>query len=201
MGRKLICQWCGEKSTKDKMVQVKVGVKTKVNKYYHEKDCYNAFLEEEEFKKIEAVKRDSLYETIMKIYDVKVLPNSFYMQIEGLRHGNRVFKRQNMGKRYREGYDYELIEDSYLYSQDSIEWSLENKAFTNLANALNYGLSIIINNIYNVEMKRDSKRDKEHMEKVVENVKSENETPVDFYESSYKRNKKDENDISFLLDD
>lgn len=201
MGRKLICQWCGEKSTKDKMVQVKVGVTTKVNKYYHEEECYQAYLEEEEFKEIEAVKRNSLYETIMKIYDVKVLPNSFYMQIEGLRHGNRVFKRQNMGKRYREGYDYDLIEETYLYSKDAIEWSLDNKAFTNLANALNYGLSIIINNVYNVELKRDSIRDREHMEKIAENVREEDNLSANTFESSYKKSKGDEHDISFLLED
>lgn len=201
MGRKLICQYCGEKSTKDKMVQVKVGVTTKVNKYYHEEECYQAYLDEEEFKKEEAVKRDSLYETIMRIYDTKVLPNSFYMQIEGLRHGNRVFKRQNMGKRYRQGYDYDLIEETYLYSEDAIEWSLDNKAFTNLANALNYGISIIINNIYNVEMKRDSVRSREHMEAIVENVREEDNLPANLFESSYKKAKEDEHDISFLLED
>lgn len=201
MGRKLICQWCGSKSTRDNMEQVKVGVTTKVNKYYHKEDCYQAFLEEEEFKKVEAVKRDSLYETIMKIYQVKVLPNTFYMQIEGLRHGNRVFKRQSMGKRYREGYEYDLIEEAYLYSEDAIDWSMDNKAFTNLANALNYGLSIIINNIYNVELKRDTKRDREHMEKVAENVREEDDLQANFYDSSYQKAEKDDHDISFLLDD
>lgn len=201
MGRKLICQWCGSKDTRDKMKQVKVGVTTKVNKYYHKEECYQAYLDEEEFKKEEAVKRDSLYETIMKIYDTKALPNSFYMQIEGLRHGNRVFKRQNMGKRYRQGYDYDLIEETYLYSEDAIEWSLDNKAFTNLANALNYGLSIIINNIYNVEMKRDAVRSREHMEKIAENVRKDEDLPANIFESSYKKSKEDEHDISFLLED
>lgn len=197
----MICQYCGEKSTRDKMKQVKVGVTTKVNKYYHKDECYQAYLDEEEFKKEEAVKKDSLYETVMKIYDTKALPNSFYMQIEGLRHGNRVFKRQNMGKRYRQGYDYDLIEETYLYSEDAIEWSLDNKAFTNLANALNYGLSIIINNIYNVEMKRDAIRSREHMEKIAENVRKDEDLPANVFESSYKKSKEDEHDISFLLDD
>lgn len=201
MGRKLICQYCGSKDTRDEMVQVKFGITTKVNKYYHKKDCHEAFLKEEEFKKEEAVKRDSLYETVMGIYDVRVLPNSFYMQIEGLRHGNRVFKRQNMGKRYREGYDYDLIEESYLYSEDSIHWSLDNKAFTSMANALNYGLSIVINNIYNVELKRDTRRDREHMEKVAESVREEDDLLANVFETSYRKAEKDEHDISFLLDD
>lgn len=182
------------------MKQVKVGITTKVNKYYHKDKCYEDFLAEEEFKREESIKKDSLYETVMKIYDIRVLPKSFYMQIEGLRHGNRVFKRQNMGRRYREGYGYDLIEESYMYSRDSIAWSLENKAFTNLANALNYGLSIIINNIYVVEMKRDSKRGKEHMQEVSDNLRQSDPAIIDDFESSYKKKEKDENDISFLFD-
>lgn len=201
MGRKLICQYCGSKSTRDKMQQVKVGVTTKVNKYYHKEDCYQAYLDEEEFKKEEAIKRESLYETIMSIYDTKVLPNTFYMQIEGLRHGNRVFKRQNMGKRYRQGYDYDLIEETYLYSKDAIEWSLDNKAFTNLANALNYGISIIINNIYNVERRREAIQSREEMEMIAENVRKEDDLPANVFETSYKKAKEDEDDISFLFDD
>lgn len=200
MGRKLICQWCGDKSPKSEMQQVKVGITTKVNKYYHKNECYEAFLKEEEFLAEEAIKKDNLYNTVMNIYDIKVLPKSFYMQIEGLRHGNRVFKRQNMGKRYREGYDYDLIEESYEYSKDSIEWSLENKAFTNLANALNYGLSIIINNIYVVELRRDSRQSKDHLQEVSENLRQSDPAIMDDFESSYRKKEKDEDDISFLFD-
>lgn len=200
MGRKLKCQWCGNKSPRSEMKQVKVGVTTKVNKYYHKEKCYDDFLEEEKFKEEEAKKKESLYQTVMKIYDIKALPNSFYMQIEGLRHGNRVFQRQNMGKRYRQGYDYDLIEESYEFSKDSIEWSLENKAFTTLANALNYGLSIIINNIYSVEKRRESRRSKEHMEKLSDNVKADKPSAPEEFKSSYKKKDKDEDDISFLFE-
>lgn len=182
------------------MVQVKVGITTKVNKYYHEKDCYDAYVEEEKFKKKEAKEKDSLVQTVMDIYDVKALPNTFYMQMEGLRHGNRLFSRQKIGRRYREGYEYNLIEESYLYSKDSIDWSLENKAFVNLSNALNYGLTIVINNMYNVELIRDTKRNKEHMEELSNNVKGDS-IAQQYYDSSYKKAKEDEHDISFLLDD
>ena len=183
------------------MVQVKIGVTTKVNKYYHEEDCYDAFIEEEKFKEKEAREKDSLVQTVMDIYDVKALPNTFYMQMEGLRHGNRLFSRQKLGWRYREGYEYNLIEESYLYSKDSIDWSLEKKAFVNLSNALNYGLTIVINNMYNVELIRDTKRNKEHMEKVADNVREEDDLPANFYESSYQKAETDDHDISFLLDD
>lgn len=194
MARKLICRWCGEKSPRPEMQKVVTGNKTKVNKYYHKEECYEEFLMEEEFKKVEQEKRDSLYNKVMDIYDTKALPNSFYIQIEGLRHGNRVFKTQNMGKRYREGYDYDLIEETYEESRDAIEWSLKNKAFVNLSNALNYGLSIIINNIYGVEKRRERMESREHMEEVAENVKLENSggQPFDEFETSYKPKEKDD---------
>ena len=194
MARKLICRWCGEKSPRPEMQKVVTGNKTKVNKYYHKEECYEEFLMEEEFKKVEQEKRDSLYKEVMDIYNTKALPNSFYIQIEGLRHGNRVFKTQSMGKRYREGYDYDLIEETYEESRDAIEWSLQNKAFVNLGNALNYGLSIIINNIYGVEKRRERVQSREHMEEIAENVKLENQGEVVFdeFETTYKPKEKDD---------
>ena len=193
MARKLKCQWCGDKSERPEMEKVTKG---KVNKYYHKESCYLEYLAEEEFKKEEAIKKDNLYRKVMEIYEVKALPNSFYMQIEGVRHGNRVFNKQKIGKRYREGYDYDLIEETYEYSREVIEWSLKNKAFTSLANALNYGLSIVINNIYGVEKRRDSIRKRADMEKISENVKSE-EDIFDEFETSYQSNK-EEVDSDFL---
>ena len=194
MARKLKCQWCGEKSPRPEMQKVVTGIKRKVNKYYHKDECYDEFLAEEKFKEEEQEKRDSLYNTVMEIYGTKALPNSFYVQIEGLRHGNRVFKTQNMGKRYREGYDYDLIEETYVESREAIEWSLKNKAFVNQSNALNYGLSIIINNIYGVEKRRERIESRENMEKIAENVKLDNqEEPVfDDFESTYKPKEKDD---------
>ena len=153
MARKLICRWCGNKSEIEFMEKVTKG---KTNKYYHKEECYEAYLKEEEFKVEEALKRDSLYQKVMDIYDVKALPTSYYMQIEDLRHGNRIFKNQKIGKRYREGYDYDLIEETYDESRSAIEWSLKNKAFVNLSNMLNYGLSIVINKIYEVEITADA---------------------------------------------
>ena len=99
-----------------------------------------------------------------------------------------------MGKRYREGYDYDLIEETYEESRDAIEWSLQNKAFVNLGNALNYGLSIIINNIYGVEKRRERIESREHMEEIAENVKLENQGEVVFdeFETTYKPKEKDD---------
>lgn len=196
MARKLICRWCGDKSEASEMIKVTNG---KTNKYYHKLNCYDEFQAEQAFKEKEAIERDRLYMKVMKIYNVKALPNTYYMQIEGLRHGNRVFKKQTMGKRYREGYDYDLIERAYDASENAIVWSLKNKAFTNLANTLNYGLSIVINNIYEVERKRDSVKLKEHMEEVSDNVKEIDEQ-LDTFESSYKKKEVTDEDFFDMLD-
>lgn len=196
MARQLKCQWCSGKAERDEMVKVTKG---KVNKYYHMHECYDEYIAEIEFKKKESIVRDSLYTKIMEIYGVRALPSSYYMQIEGLRHGNRVFKTQSMGKRYREGYEYDLIEDAYKESEGAIEWSLKNKAFTNLTNALNYGLSIVINNIYEVEKKRDSVQQREHLEQISENNRTDIEEE-EVFESSYKKKETDDDDFFDMLD-
>lgn len=195
MARKLICRWCGNKSEIEFMEKVTKG---KTNKYYHKEECYEAYLKEEEFKAEEALKRDSLYQKVMDIYDVKALPTSYYMQIEDLRHGNRIFKNQKIGKRYREGYDYDLIEETYDESRSAIEWSLKNKAFVNLSNMLNYGLSIVINKIYEVERKRDTVKKREHMEEITNNTKD--PMVFDDFETSYKKKKEDNEDFFDMLD-
>lgn len=199
LARKLKCQWCGEKSIRDEMKQVKKG---KVNQYYHALNCYDEYIAEEEFKKKEAIERDSLYNKVMKIYGVKALPTTYFMRIEALRHGNRVFTKQAMSKRYRQGYEYSLIEETYDYSEDSIIWSLNNKAFDNMANALNYGLTIIVNNIYAVEKRKQAKTSREHFEKISENVKEDSENIPDEigFESSYKKKDTDNNDFFDMLD-
>lgn len=197
MARKLKCQWCGDKSVKEEMVQVTKG---KVNKYYHASECYDEFLAEEKFKQVEAEQKDSLSRTVMDIYDVKALPPSFYMRIEGLRHGNQVFNKQRMGKRYREGYTYDLIEETYKDSRDAIEWSLRNKAFVNMANALNYGMSIIINNIYNVERKRDAVASKNHFRELSENTEEFDDIDIEF-DNSYKKNTDTDEDFFAMLDE
>lgn len=197
MARKVKCRWCEEKKDKELMTIV---MKGKTKKYYCTENCYPEFLEEEEFKKEEAKKKSQLFQTVSRIYGIKALPSGFFAQIEDLRHGNRVFNKQFMGKRYREGYEYDLMEETYLESEESIRWARNNKAFLNLTAELNYGLAIIINNIYDVERRKEATASREHFKKMNENVNEENdfeEEDIVEFQSSYKKKEKD-NILDFL---
>ena len=196
MGRKVKCQWCGEKSDSDEMKFELYGAREQ-KKYYH-KNCYNYYLKDKKFKEKERVEKDNLIEKIKKIYNVKEVPRQVYPLIEALRNGQPVFgNRQNTGKRYKEGYSYNLIEKTYDYCADTIEYWNSVKGFDSFMGAFKYGLSIVIDKIYFVEKKEEEKENKDIL--IEKHIKKAKETEV-LFETSYMKPKKI-NDISVFLDD
>lgn len=193
------CQYCNVKDTdRDDMEKEVVGKKNKTNKYYH-KDCYEKFLVDKKFKEEERLEKDELVNTIMKIYNVKALPPQFYPLLESLRNGQNVFgAKQNTGKRYKQGYSYKLIEKTYIYCEDTIEYWNNRKSFESLIGALKYGLAIIINKIYKVEqIEKDEESKRIMMENQLNSI--DNGEYLDF-DSNYKR-KNDDSDITDFLED
>lgn len=170
--------------------------KNQTRKYYH-KHCYGDFLKDKAFKEKEAKEKDELVETIKRIYGVKEVPSSTYPLIEGLRNGNKVFgNKQKIGKRYKQGYSYNLIMKTFEYCEDTIQYWNGVKDFDSFSNAFKYGLTIVIDKIYFVEQREKEReaRDivaKKHSEKSV--------IDSDVFESNYKK-RKDDNDISSFLD-
>lgn len=198
MSRPVKCQWCGDKSPKSEMEFELVGKAKPVRKYYHE-SCHKEFLKDKAFKEKEAEELDKLKETIEDIFGIKQLPNQAYPFLQKLRNGEQVFGRQNIGKRYKEGYEYNLIEETFRHCEDTIHYWLSVKTdFNGFMGAFKYALSIVIDKIYFVEQRVNEQESKKRMiEKHIETVEAEDT----MFESSYEKNKSKDDDILDFLDD
>lgn len=201
MARNVKCRWCDVTDTpKDEMEFELVGNAKPVRKYYH-KSCYQEFLKDKEFKEQEAKELDSLVETIEDIFGMRKqkLPKQAYPFLQKLRNGEQVFGKQTMGKRYKEGYKYSLIEETFKHCEDTINYWLGVKDFNGFMGAFKYSLSIVIDKIYHVEQRvEQQERAREMIDSHVENVINED----NIFESNYKKTSKTQkDDILDFLDD
>ena len=192
------CQYCKIDDTlKEDMEFEMVGIKKPVAKFYH-KDCFQKHLEDKAFKEEERKKKDELNEVIKEIYGVKEVPNSAWVLLEKLRNGEPIFgPRQKMNKRYKEGYDYILIKETFEYCSDTIEYYNGLKDFNGFMGAFKYALSIIIDKIYIVEKRM---QEKEHQRTLMKKHEIEVDMDVSSH-SNYKKPSKSNTDISSFLDD
>lgn len=199
--RKVKCQQCGVTDTpKSEMEFELVGQKRPMRKYYH-KSCYQDFLKDKEFKAQEKKELDSLVETIEDIFGLRKqgLTQQAYPLLQNLRNGEKVFGKQTIGKRYKEGYTYSLIEETFRHCEDTINYWLGVKNFDGFMGAFKYSLTIVIDKIYFVEQRAQEREAREAMiEKHIENVESTEEV---LFESNYKKKESNDDDILDFLDD
>lgn len=118
------------------------------------KDCYPKYLKEKEFKEKEAKELDHLVEVIIEIHGG--IHQRFYPFLQDLRNGTVLLGR-NKRKKYKEGYPYPLIADTYLYCRESIEYWKKNKEFDSLLSELKYGFMIVNDKITVVKKKNEKK--------------------------------------------
>lgn len=195
--RTVKCQYCEVSDTpKEDMVFEVVG-KNNTKKYYHGGTCYEQFLKEKEFKAKERAELDSLVETIKEIYGVKIVPHQIFPFLNELRNGTRFFGKYDY--KYKEGYSYSLIEDTYRYCIDSIEKSTRTKDFRNgFLGAFKYGLAIVCDKLAIVEKRNLAKESsKNRIDKHLEKM---DDTGQEF-ETSYKKPQKAKTDITDFLED
>ena len=196
--RNVKCQHCEVTDTpKDEMEYELVGKAKKVKKYYH-KHCYNTFLEEKKFKEIEAKELDELKISIENIFNINQLPHQAYPFLQKLRNGEKVFGNQNTGKRYKEGYSYPLIKDTFEYCEDTINYWLKNKEFKGFMSAFKYSLSIVIDKIYFVEQRVAERKSREAVSERKEKSRNQEYQSTNFNEKKFGK-KTDDMDISELL--
>lgn len=157
--RKVKCKCCGLTDTPKKDMSQYVYYTDKGNEVSENvhKDCYEQHVKNKEFYKKEYIELDSLYETIMRIHQLKSFPPNFFPMIQELRNGTILVGRKKK-KKYKEGYPYPLIEKTYEYCQESIEYWKKNKEFTTIMQELMYCWMIINSKIIDVK-KRDEKKE------------------------------------------
>lgn len=193
------CQLCGVSDThEDDMDFEMAGTKKPLKMRYH-KDCFIEHLKAKEFRAEDQLKQDALDQTLKEIYGVSQVPSQAWTLLEKLRNGDRVFgAKQTLSKRYKEGYDYLLIKETFEYCSETIEYWNSVKNFNGFMGAFKYALTIVIDKIYIVEQRaKQREKQKIMVEKHIENIDVEDYG----YESSYKKPSKSKADITDFLDD
>lgn len=182
---------------KDEMEFEMVGITKPVPKYYH-KSCWQERLKEKELIKKENEELDKLVETIYDIFGVKFLPDLAYAHLANMRNGNKDFGKDT--NKSRKGYTYDVIEDTFKFCRESIEWANSNKNFNGFMNAFKYSLAVVADKLAVVEQRKVNrenhkimiKKHKEQMESI----------EVEEFEPSFKKKPSSNNaDITEFLDD
>jgi hypothetical protein len=193
-GKTRKCQWCKESGLLDDMTFEMSNGKKPVKKFYHN-NCFVEYEKDKVFKEKEREELDKLVEVIKNIYGVKAVPSSIYPYLQDLRNGTKFFGKYDY--KYKEGYTYDLIAETFDYCSETIEYWNGVKSFNGLTSALKYALAIVCDKLQIVENRR-KQREKQRIliEKHIENTNVEDQ----HYETSYKK-KNNTTDISDFLDD
>jgi transposase len=192
-GKTRKCQYCKESGLLDSMTFEMSNGKKPVKKFYHE-NCYSDYLKDKEFKQKEAEELDILVEKIKEIFGAKAVPSSIYPYLQDLRNGTKFFGKYDY--KYKGGYTYDLITETFDYCSETIEYWVARKNFNGLTSALKYSLAIVCDKLQVVENRRKQReKQRQLIDKHIENV----DVEAQEFETSYK--KKQSNDISDFLDD
>lgn len=188
------CQHCLVSDTpKDEMTFDLAG-KNLTKKYLHV-ECYDDYMKKKAFKEKERIELDMLNEAIKEIYGIKKVPSVAFPMLNELRNGTDFYGRYDY--KYKEGYSYALIAETFLFCSESIAYANSTKSFNNsFLNAFRYGLAIVCDKLDAVEKRLASKEvQKNRIAQHTENFNDEEE-----FQSSYKKPSKSSNDITDFLD-
>lgn len=121
--------------------------------------------------------------------------------MQDIRNGTDRYKK-GYSKQFKKGVSYIIIREAYRMSEKSIVWARRNRNFKNFDQELNYGLAIVKSNL--PKAYKDLKRNK--MEKRYEKAKSTKNRDLladtvisQNTDRIVTKNKKDDEDMSFLL--
>lgn len=150
--RLLKCPVCEQYGHKDKMFR------EEDKRYYHVEYCHDRYLRDKEATRIENQQWDDLYQYIIKLHDIIVLPKGNITRLKDLRAGfdTKSGKRE---RKWRTGPDFGLMLEAYKLAEDSIKWCIVNKLDgSNDTKAINYGISIMIDKLNEAFARRKSKQ-------------------------------------------
>jgi hypothetical protein len=187
MPRKTKCKACLQFDDKELMIKEKEG-------YFHIGTCHNKYKDHKRFLEREKVEWNELFETVKKINNLAVIPSRFIADLQRIRNGNQdSLYRNNI--HYKKGIPYRVIKEAYERAERDIQWSIQNKQFTNTYNQLKYGLAIVVEKINDVVNELRRKKKAEQKQEMVHDFQS-----VLIEEVKYINNQQDDNDISQFLD-
>jgi hypothetical protein len=195
---KVKCRFCNLKDTeREEMVKItNESPKGKtINMYYHN-HCYPEKLKQDEENK----EKDYLYDVIKEVHQIKQpdIPKFFWIKINELRHGS-VYIGRNTKKRYKEGFSFNVIAETYKFCRETIEYYKKTKDFKDLSQELNYCYTIICDKI-GVVQKKNAKKEFIKAKKEAEEKEQQENSVVTHTEKEVKYKKqKREDDLSDFL--
>ena len=150
------CPVCKKKDKIDVMVQYE----KLPNRYLHP-ECREIEIERFNKNKIEKEQKDIFWKTLSEIVNLKFIdiPPRIYTLAQNLRSGNPVFNKKKTDKRYRDGFEWDVMTRTVIDSKQKIRTAIETKDFQSIDSALYYVMKIIVNRIplVNQKMEREKK--------------------------------------------
>lgn len=198
--RKLKCVYCGEYGLKSEMdCYEKVSKGKTVRKYVH-LSCKDDYEKKLDFLKNEKEEKIKLYNTIMRVHNIKLIPRQFYPNIEDIRNGSIMFGK--IIKKYKEGVPYSIIDETYKQYEDeiikAIKWKDEQVGFKDILAELRYGLGVVRSKIDMVIRKK--KQDEKIKQHNLLKAQYSYVDHIDYNEDLTYKPKENPNDITQFLD-
>ncbi|GMX64565.1 hypothetical protein Elgi_38340 [Paenibacillus elgii] len=150
------CKICDIKDDKILMI------KESNNKYYHIENCHYLYLKDKAFKQKELEEKNELTDSIVRIMGYKnrgSIPSTFFSSyVQPFRNDDVLYGK--LEKKYKEGFSYLTIKETFDYCEDNIKKYVRMKRdkneFKDTISELRYVWKIVCNNIEN--MLRDKKK-------------------------------------------
>lgn len=149
------CPVCKRKDKIDVMVQYE----KLPNRYLHP-ECKEMEVERFKRNQIEQEKKDIFWETLAEIINLKFvdIPPRIYTLAQNLRNGNPVFNKKKTDKRYRDGFEWDVMTRTVIDSKQKIRTAIETKDFQSIDSALYYVMKIVVNRIPLVHQKMEREK-------------------------------------------
>lgn len=146
------CPVCKKKDKIDVMVQYE----KLPNRYLHP-ECKEMEIEKFKINQIEQEKKDIFWQTLAEIVNLKFvdIPPRIYTLAQNLRSGNPVFNKKKTDKRYRDGFEWDVMTRTVIDSKQKIRTAIETKDFQSIDSALYYVMKIVVNRIPLVHQKME----------------------------------------------
>lgn len=154
-----VCPICKNKDKIDVMVEYD----KLPNKFLHP-ECREQEIERVERNRVEQEEKDKFWETLADVVNLTYndIPPRIYTLAQNLRSGNPVFNKKKVDRRYREGFEWDVMTQTVIDSKKKIRTAIETIDFQSIDSALYYVMKIIVNRIPIVHMKmeREAKAEK-----------------------------------------
>ena len=149
------CPVCKKKDKIDVMVQYE----KLPNRYLHP-ECKEMEIEKFKINQIEQEKKDIFWQTLAEIVNLKFvdIPPRIYTLAQNLRSGNPGFNKRKTDKRYRDGFEWDVMTRTVIDSKQKIRTAIETKDFQSIDSALYYIMKIVVNRIPLVHQKMEREK-------------------------------------------